>query len=297
MASPDEEAARDFLAVDSQARPPSQPSQSLSARGARRVWISLGFLIVVVGTLAMAWEEIPSYLSLKMRVSPESPMQIRPELQDPQHELGHPKRMLFVVHSDSNFYSSRVKWVMETWGKDLTNETTLIIIGDSVPKDDLGGIIRATGCPSHSHNRGLDCKVSQDLIQADVAMQQDPSLAWAFIVDDDAYVRTDALSSFLLPKDGKGKHGKGVALGIFGCGTTDPECGGLLCGGGGLVMSREAVRITVAGPEGRGPKAFAREVAENFKRNAASGATSRSQRPSANEAFSSPPCRAFTGGA
>lgn len=77
------------------------------------------------------------------------------------------------------------------------------------------------------------------MIQADVAMQQDPSLAWAFIVDDDAYVRTtelaalafrvrlefnerivaartDALSSFLLPKDGKGKHGTVEVLRALG---------------------------------------------------------------------------------
>lgn len=149
------------------------------------------------------------------KVSPESPMQIRPELQDPQHELGHPKRMLFVVHSAPladqcikhvpngstlDFHSLKCTLCdlpvalcchvhVRTLGFQLLFLTcevgngdvgqrshkrdarqhpafakprdvvkarlrTLIIIGDSVPKDDLGGIIRATGCPSHSHNRG-----------------------------------------------------------------------------------------------------------------------------------------------
>lgn len=144
-------------------------------------------------------------------------------------------RVLFVVATDSNFYATRMQWVFETWASALP-ERDVIVIGDGPYNESLfNSSVKSTKCPAHSHNGGC-CKWGMALEYIYKKMASEPDISWAYLADDDAYVRVDMVREMVAvhsdPED------TGVALGILGCG--DAKCGGF-CGGGGVAMNRVAV--------------------------------------------------------
>lgn len=137
--------------------------------------------------------------------------------------------MLFVLYSDSRFYTTRLKWVLDTWAKALP-EAALVVIGDAAADGKL--------------KEGACCKYAEAVIIARKVLQQDPSFRWVYFADDDAYVRTDAIESALAqqPED---TSGHGVVFGNFGCAAKG--CTGGLCAGGGYAASAQAVERLVDG--------------------------------------------------
>lgn len=153
-------------------------------------------------------------------------------------------RVLYVVYSDSRFYSTRLKWVKDTWAKEIP-KTDFAVVGDA-PYNGSDVNVLATDCASHSHGEGGCCKLAHAVRFAYEQMEQDPTIKWTYFADDDVYVRPRLVEKALQdqPSD---SEGRGVVLGILGCAT--PACTFSVCGGGGYAADRQAVYHAVAGSE------------------------------------------------
>lgn len=152
--------------------------------------------------------------------------------------------VLYVIHSDSRFYSTRIKWIMDTWAGHLAPDS-VVVIGDKKPEDAAtAALVHPTGCPANSHGQGMCCKRAGAVLLAQSIMVHNPSFKWALFVDDDVYARPQAVERFLLeqPPD---EAGNGVILGTWGCATK--PCSSGLCGGGGFAADRDSLRHLVAG--------------------------------------------------
>jgi len=151
-------------------------------------------------------------------------------------------RVLYVVYSDSHFYGTRVKWILNTWAGQLPRDA-LVIIGDAEPTEPVAATVHATRCPAHSHWEGACCKYAEAVVLAQKLMKMDRSFQWTYFTDDDAYVRAgqmeNALVSQLPPI--AGKHG--LVLGNWGCVAKGCQAG--LCAGGGYAASFAAVESLV----------------------------------------------------
>uniref|UniRef100_A0A7S4PWH5 Fringe-like glycosyltransferase domain-containing protein n=1 Tax=Alexandrium monilatum TaxID=311494 RepID=A0A7S4PWH5_9DINO len=151
--------------------------------------------------------------------------------------------VLYVVYSDSRFYDTRLRWVLETWGGGLPT-SALLVIGDAAAPASLGAHVHRTRCPPHSHEEGACCKYAEAVILARKLLQRDPSFSWAYFTDDDAYIRTDAMGR-ALARQPDADDGRGMVLGNFGC--ANETCVGGLCAGGGYAASAVALRRLVDG--------------------------------------------------
>lgn len=158
-----------------------------------------------------------------------------------------PGKVLFTVYTDSNFYQTRLTWVMRTWGKEIPHEA-LTAIGDKEDSVSFPGLrLDPTQCPQHSHWEGACCKYAEAVIKAHELMQKEASFEWAYFTDDDAYVRPGEITRALeRQRKADGGQDKGVILGNFGCATK--LCNGL-CAGGGYAASRKAVERMVNNDE------------------------------------------------
>jgi len=156
-------------------------------------------------------------------------------------------RVLFVVYSDSKFYETRLKWVTNTWARDVPQES-LVIIGDA-PYTGAGQVrarkVVATQCPAHSHWEGACCKYAEAVIHALEIMREDPSYEWAYFTDDDAYVRHASIENALMQQ--QEPSGRGLLLSNIGCATK--QCTGI-CAGGGYAANRRAIVDVVEGAIG-----------------------------------------------
>lgn len=151
---------------------------------------------------------------------------------------------LFVLISDSNDYNTRLKWIGDTWGKDLI-PSSIVAIGDAQKMDSSTKLpVQSTRCPAHTHD-GACCKEAEAVIAAYEMLQKDPKFSWAYVVDDDAYVRPEQLEDRLKWITPKGPDNKGMLVGLQGCST--PACPNGLCGGGGHALSREALTSLIDG--------------------------------------------------
>jgi len=151
--------------------------------------------------------------------------------------------VLFVVMSDSWDYDNRLKWIRETWGQDIPS-TSLLAIGDAAKSDDsdLEMHVESTHCPAHTHD-GACCKHGEAVIHAYRHLKRQPKLSWAYIVDNDAYVRPAALQKKLRMQDALGDRGKGSIATICACGNE--KCPHGFCGGAGAAFSRKALDTLV----------------------------------------------------
>lgn len=152
--------------------------------------------------------------------------------------------VLYVIHSDSRFYSTRIRWIMDTWAANLPRDS-VVVIGDKTPEDAASAaLVHPTGCQANSHGQGMCCKRAGAVLLAQSIMMHNPFFKWAMFVDDDVYVRPEAVERLLFdqPPD---EAGNGVILGTWGC-VTKP-CSPGLCGGGGFAADRNSLRHLVAG--------------------------------------------------
>jgi len=159
--------------------------------------------------------------------------------------------VLFTVWTDSNYYDTRLKGILQTWGKKIPAHRFMAVSDKrrgTPGKRDPGSLVEETDCPPHSHGKGACCKWAKGLQFAQQRMEQNPLLNWAFFADDDVYLRTDAIASMLKSHDTE----KPVALGIFRCQDAQRNCppgkeptG--LCGGGGVAMNRAAMAFLATG--------------------------------------------------
>jgi len=161
--------------------------------------------------------------------------------------LNGTESVLFSVWTDSKFYDTRLKGILQTWGKEIPAQHFMAVSDKrriSPPgKNEPGSQVEETSCPPHSHWEGACCKWAEGVILAQKRMQQNPALKWAFFSDDDVYLRPSSIASTLSSHE----TDKPVALGIFGCNTAG-GCWGL-CGGGGFAVNRAAVaRLAGADP-------------------------------------------------
>lgn len=154
---------------------------------------------------------------------------------------GHGK-VLYMVYSDSNFYKSRLQWILKTWVAQLPSNS-LMVIGDAAPKAPMAVNVHSTNCPAHSHWEGACCKYAEAVILAQKLMERDRTFQWAYFVDDDAYVRTSTLEHALDSQEPEGEHG--VVLGTWGC-AAHGKCPGM-CAGGGYAASFNALTAAVGG--------------------------------------------------
>lgn len=180
-------------------------------------------------------------------------------------EIGN---ILYLVYSDSKFYNTRLKWVEETWALEVPSPSAFVAIGDA-PDEDPQARVVPTSCNAHSHWEGACCKYAQAVIQAHQLMAKDSSFDWAYFVDDDAYVRPQALERAIASANPQ----EAVVLGRFGCNThkgaggNAPADGGVsnctsVCAGGGYLASRKAVESLVS----VGEDAFLQEQMANCQR-------------------------------
>jgi len=148
-------------------------------------------------------------------------------------------RVLFVVVTDSNFYASRVQWVLQTWASSLP-ERDLVVIGDAPYNQSaaFNSSVKSTNCPAHTHESGC-CKWGMAVEHIYKKMAAEPDIDWAYVADDDTYVRTDMVRRMVDahsdPDD------TGVVLAVLGCGPVKEPCAGGICGGGGFAVNRMAV--------------------------------------------------------
>eukprot|EP00929_Paragymnodinium_shiwhaense_P008530 TRINITY_DN112492_c0_g1_i1.p1 TRINITY_DN112492_c0_g1~~TRINITY_DN112492_c0_g1_i1.p1 ORF type:complete len:444 (-),score=56.52 TRINITY_DN112492_c0_g1_i1:35-1366(-) len=165
---------------------------------------------------------------------------------------GDVAELVVVLQSGKAFYNTRLDWISKTWATKLGGQA-LVAVGDSPALD--GSIrVQGTRCPASSHGQGGCCKMAEAAIAAYDMMQKIPSLQWAYLADDDTYVRVPQLLQKLKTLDPRGESGKGAAYGLFVC--TSARCATGLCGGGGYALSRLAVESMVGSD---GPAKFLRE--------------------------------------
>jgi len=146
-------------------------------------------------------------------------------------------RVLYYVYSDSRFYDTRLRWVLDTWAQKVP-QGDLTVIGDAPFAGNTSNArIVSTDCPKHSHWEGACCKYAQAVRQAHAQMEEDHSVQWAYFVDDDAYVRPEVLEQALAKETDL--EDRGVALGNLGC--TTPLCSFSICAGGGYAANRRAI--------------------------------------------------------
>jgi len=168
--------------------------------------------------------------------------------------------VLFVVLTDSNHYHNALEWIGETWGQDLPADQ-LMAIGDEPLGSASTMRVEPTHCPAHTHD-GACCKMGEALINAQSEMKSRPRLKWAYIVDDDAYVRPTAMEEQFSSIYTLGMQKHGVILGVPGCGND--RCNGF-CGGAGAALSRQALHTLV----GASPSSFLTKHMQTCQRCAA----------------------------
>jgi len=144
-------------------------------------------------------------------------------------------RVLFVVKTYSGNYNTRLKAVMDTWGKQV-DPKMLVIIGDT-PSTEYPQVNAVPQCTSHE----LACRVGQGILLAHNTSGWD----LMFLVDDDHYVIPDKVAEHFVNFTGSTP----TAFGQCCCGAGPPfhycnDLGGF-CGGDGYGMNRAAMNLFV----------------------------------------------------
>lgn len=167
-------------------------------------------------------------------------------------------KVLFILHSKSKFYDTRIRWARDTWAKNLAS-SQLLVIGDGEAKDLPGVIVHQTRCKPYDDTMGM-CKYAEAVVVAQSMMWQNPEIEWVYMADDDSYIRAAALEHALFQQPASHPHDRGVVLGSYGCATAN--CSDLLCGGSGYAANRWAIEILAGGD----PAGFVQEMMRNGNR-------------------------------
>lgn len=132
---------------------------------------------------------------------------------------------LFTIFTDSQFYDTRLKGVLNTWAKELPPSRFMAVSDkkreypdfehDLYEKSELpGSDVEETRCP-HGHGKGGCCKVIESQILAQQRMEKDPSLEWAFFSDDDVYLQPNAVAAAVRAEAKKAQGVGRQAVGIW----------------------------------------------------------------------------------
>jgi len=148
---------------------------------------------------------------------------------------------VFIVLSDSQHYSKNLRWISDSWGKNLSS-LQLLAIGDKTPEKSTRMRVEPTSCPAHSFKKGSCCKTGEAVIMAHQLMEKQQNLKWAYIVEDNSYVRPEAMDTKLKFVDPLGQALRGTLVASPGCNT---NCSNGVCLKGGLALSREALKTLV----------------------------------------------------
>eukprot|EP00927_Polykrikos_kofoidii_P067512 TRINITY_DN6299_c0_g1_i1.p1 TRINITY_DN6299_c0_g1~~TRINITY_DN6299_c0_g1_i1.p1 ORF type:complete len:401 (+),score=61.04 TRINITY_DN6299_c0_g1_i1:70-1272(+) len=163
------------------------------------------------------------------------------------HEISQPKHMgLKKTANIEVLYSvgasnrpdrvPRLKAILDTWGSKL-KPTQFLVVGHKPTASELP---RASWDPApdctDTHSGGA-CKDFLGLVHA--YFETDAN--WVILLGDDNYVVTKNMEEVLRFHD----HTKPIAFGILGCGPVK-ECPTGMCGGGGQIFSRGALRNFLA---------------------------------------------------
>lgn len=172
---------------------------------------------------------------------------------------GQSGKVLYIVYTGAQFYSTRAKWIMETWGARMP-VIDIVFVGDKPPTAaDTQAIrdatVHVTGCHPHDHWEGMCCKLAEAALLAQQLMKSSGAFEWSYLVDDDVYVRPDAMSAYLAQHSDDSDGG--LVFGWFGCRTD--KCQGGLCGGGGYAANLAAMTAVV----GDSPATFLKEQMKN----------------------------------
>jgi len=172
---------------------------------------------------------------------------------------GRSGKVLYVVYTGAQLYSTRAKWIMETWGAQVP-ASDIIFVGDKPPTDvDLqalrGATVHETACNAHDHWEGMCCKWAEGTLLTQQLMKSTGAFEWAYLVDDDVYVRPDAMRTYLAQQKDAGRGGR--VFGLFGCHTD--KCKDGLCGGGGYAADLAAMTAIV----GDSPLKFVKNQMKN----------------------------------
>jgi len=163
-------------------------------------------------------------------------------------KVNHPDRkpeagsVLYVIKTYAGAYENKLRAVMETWGAQVPR-SSLLIVGDEEHKEFPIHVAKECGADA---NLGLACRVAHGV---ELAAKTPGNWSWVFVVDDDHYVKTDNLESFLATLDSSVATG----VGCYGCGAGGQfnYCRGKggFCGGCGYGFSRAALMKAVRGHE------------------------------------------------
>lgn len=183
-------------------------------------------------------------------------------------------KVLFIIYSNSEFYDTRIKWARETWAKKL-DSSQYVIIGDQVNNitvassrgngtqqvDSFAGAhVHQSRCKSDDKSIEMCCKYAEAVVVAQTMMWQNPNLQWAYMADDDSYIRASALERELLKQPHTRPRNRGMVLGNYGCVTSNRS--DVLCGSSGYAANRWAIDIMAGGD----PAGFVQEALQNCNR-------------------------------
>lgn len=98
------------------------------------------------------------------------------------------------------------------------------------------------------------CQYAEAVIVAQKMMRQNPELGWVYMVDDDSYIRADALQQALMSQPRTYPRDRGLVLANYACATT--QCSNLLCGGSGYAANRWAIDALAS----EDPKGFVQDI-------------------------------------
>eukprot|EP00929_Paragymnodinium_shiwhaense_P046698 TRINITY_DN23763_c0_g1_i1.p1 TRINITY_DN23763_c0_g1~~TRINITY_DN23763_c0_g1_i1.p1 ORF type:complete len:470 (-),score=63.28 TRINITY_DN23763_c0_g1_i1:145-1554(-) len=161
----------------------------------------------------------------------------------------------FVVFTDSKFYDTRVRYILNSWGSQLSR-ASLFFVGDMWYAVN-GYSIKRTPCKAHSHD-GACCKVAHAIYDSYARIQHSLKIFGAapkfvFFSDDDSFLVVQNIRERL-----RNLQPSRQVWGLFGCGTG--KCNGL-CGGGGFILSVESIYALVLHDQGFKRHDFVEEFA------------------------------------
>lgn len=139
----------------------------------------------------------------------------------------------FVVYSvgtgKSEAHVQRMQQILNTWGKNLPSGHVLQLVGANANASAVASIVPAEQCPD-DHSGGA-CK---DAAGLEAAYRS--GAKWAVLLGDDNFVLPANMEVALRHYDSD----QPMLKGILGCGSCS---GGGLCGGGGQIFSRAAMKL------------------------------------------------------
>jgi hypothetical protein len=155
--------------------------------------------------------------------------------------------ILFLSHSFSGYYDTRVKQIHQTWGKRINDspDMHLIIVTNSsnvTPR--RGEDVRGTKCVEGYKDlpecckRGEIFKIAHQYFSSEAGKAMD----WAVFIDDDVFVIPEVLSRYIQQLGPEALD----TYKLYGIPMGTSKCGGVW-GGTGFIMNRKTLELVIHG--------------------------------------------------